>query len=158
MFLLYEIVFLLLLESFGPLPWLLGNMSRLLVKSFSAIGRWEGLFMLIVQKNMLSGCNCNCFPMFVDCPHGYVISANLDILSRPSLVELISRSTKFSRGSLSHLSIEEAIEKGLKKFANKQEELLGVQGFLSEWKAKVLLFVQKRTRFYRCSSMFLQFS
>jgi hypothetical protein len=44
------------------------------------------------------------------------------------------------------LSIEEAIDKGLKKFVNKQEELLGVQGILSEWKAKVLLFVQKRTR------------
>jgi hypothetical protein len=36
-------------------------------------------------------------------------------------------------------------DKGLKKFVNKQEELLGVQGILSEWKAKVLLFVQKRT-------------
>jgi hypothetical protein len=44
------------------------------------------------------------------------------------------------------LSIEEAIDKGLKKFVNKQEELLGVQGILSEWKAKVLLFAQKRTR------------
>jgi hypothetical protein len=44
------------------------------------------------------------------------------------------------------LSIEEAIDKGLKKFVNKQEELPGVQGILSEWKAKVLLFVQKRTR------------
>jgi hypothetical protein len=32
------------------------------------------------------------------------------------------------------------------KFVNKQEELLGVQGILREWKAKVLLFVQKRTR------------
>jgi hypothetical protein len=42
-------------------------------------------------------------------------------------------------------SIEEAIDKGLKKFVNKQEELLGVQGILREWKAKVLLFVQKRT-------------
>jgi hypothetical protein len=38
------------------------------------------------------------------------------------------------------LSIEEAIDKGLKKFVNKQEELLG-EGILSEWKAKVLLFV-----------------
>jgi len=38
------------------------------------------------------------------------------------------------------LSIEETIDKGLKKFVNKQEELLGVQGILSEWKAKVLLF------------------
>jgi len=39
------------------------------------------------------------------------------------------------------LSIEEAIDKGLKKFVNKQEELLGVQGILNERKAKVLLFV-----------------
>jgi hypothetical protein len=44
------------------------------------------------------------------------------------------------------LSIEETIDKGLKKFVNKQEELLGVQGMLSEQKAKALLFVQKRTR------------
>jgi hypothetical protein len=74
-----------------------------------------------------------------------VMPANLDILSRPSQIELFSRGTKFKRALLSHLSIEEAIEKGLKKFVNKQEELLGVQGILSEWKAKVLLFVQKRT-------------
>jgi len=44
------------------------------------------------------------------------------------------------------LSIEEAIDKALKKFVNKQEELLGVQGILSEWKAEFLLFVLKRTR------------
>jgi hypothetical protein len=65
-----------------------------------------------------------------------VIPANLDILSRPSWIELFSRGTKFKRALLSHLSIEEAIEKSLKKFVNKQEELLGVQGILSEWKAK----------------------
>jgi hypothetical protein len=74
------------------------------------------------------------------------IFANLNILSRPSLIELFSRGTKFRSGFLSMLSIEEAIDKGLKKFVHKQEELLGVQGILSEWKAKVLLFVQKRTR------------
>jgi hypothetical protein len=34
----------------------------------------------------------------------------------------------------------------LKKLLIKVLELLGVQGILSEWKAKVLLFVQKRTR------------
>jgi hypothetical protein len=34
--------------------------------------------------------------------------------------------------------MEEASDKALKKFVNKQEELLGVQGILSEWKAKVL--------------------
>jgi hypothetical protein len=49
------------------------------------------------------------------------------------------------RALLPHLSIEEATEKGLKKFVNINEELLGVQGILSEWKAKVLLFVLKRT-------------
>jgi len=43
------------------------------------------------------------------------------------------------------LFIEEAIDKGLKRFVIKQEELLGVQGISSEWKAKVLSFVQKRT-------------
>jgi hypothetical protein len=112
-------------------------------KSFSAIGSWEGLFMLLkFKKIMLSGCDCNCYPMLIPT---MVIPANLDILSRPSQVELFSRGTKFKRALLSHLSIEEAIEKGLKKFVNKQEELLGVQGILSEWKAKVLLFVQKRT-------------
>jgi len=43
-------------------------------------------------------------------------------------MELFSRGTKFRRGFLSMLSIEGAIDKGLKKFVNKQEELLGVQG------------------------------
>jgi hypothetical protein len=52
------------------------------------------------------------------------------------------------------LSVEEAIHKGLEKFVNKQEELLGVQGIFSEWKAKVLLFVQKRT----CASSMVQTS
>jgi len=52
------------------------------------------------------------------------------------------------------LSIEEAIDKSLKKFVNKQEELLGVQGILSEWKTKVLSFVQKRT----CASFVVQTS
>jgi len=81
------------------------------------------------------------FPSFVDSHHGHVISANINILSRPNLIELFSIGTKFGRGFLSMLSIEKAIDKGLKKFVNKQEELLGVQGILSEWKAKVLLFV-----------------
>jgi hypothetical protein len=80
------------------------------------------------------------------------ISANPDILSQPSLIELFSRGTNFRRAFLSHLSIEEAIEKCLKTFVNKQEEqLLGVQGILCEWKAKVLVFVQKGTC---CVSMF----
>jgi hypothetical protein len=99
-----------------------------------------------VNKIIHSSCACCCFPSFVDSHHGHVISTNLNILSRPSLIELFSRGTKFKSGFLSMLSIEEAIDKGLKKFVNKQEELLGVQGILREWKAKVLLFVQKRTR------------
>jgi hypothetical protein len=47
---------------------------------------------------------------------------------------------------LSTLSVEEAVDRGLKKFVNEQEEHLGVPGILREWKAKVLLFVRKRTR------------
>jgi hypothetical protein len=50
------------------------------------------------------------------------ISVNPDILSHPSLIELFSRGTNFRRAFLSHLSIEEAIEKCLKTFVNKQEE------------------------------------
>jgi hypothetical protein len=99
-----------------------------------------------VNKIIHSGCACFRFPSFIDSHHGHVISTNLNILSRPSLIELFSRGTKYRSGFLSMLSIEEAIDKGLKKFVNKQEELIGVQGILSEWKAKVLLFVQKRTR------------
>jgi hypothetical protein len=94
-----------------------------------------------VNKIIHSGCACFRFPSFADSHHGHVIFANLNILSRPSLIELFSRGTKFRSGFLSMLSIEEAIDKGLKKFVNKQEELLGVQGILSEWKAKVVLFV-----------------
>jgi hypothetical protein len=69
--------------------------------------------------------------MFVDSHRGHVISANF-ILSRPCLIELFCRGTKFKRAFLSILSIEEAIDKAFKKFVNKQEELLGVQGILSE--------------------------
>jgi hypothetical protein len=42
------------------------------------------------------------------------------------------------------MSITETIENGVRKFVSKQEELLGLQGFLSKCKLKVLLFVQKR--------------
>jgi len=98
-----------------------------------------------VNKIIHSSCACFHFPSFIDSHHGHVISATLNILSRPGLIELFSRGTKFRSGFLSMLSIEEAIDKGLKKFVNKQEALLGVQGILNEWKAKVLLFVQKRT-------------
>jgi hypothetical protein len=137
-----------LLESFGPLPWLLAwkyvKTSGQDFFSYRELGR--SIRASKVNKIIHSGCDCNRFPMFVDSYHGHVISANLDILSRPSLIELFSRGTKFRIAFLSILSIEEAIDKGLKKFVNKQEELLGVQGILSEWKAKILLFVQKRTR------------
>jgi hypothetical protein len=112
--------------------------------SYGALGR--SVCASQVNNIIHSGCARFCFPSFVDSHHGHVISTNLNTLSRPSLIELFSRGTKFRSGFLSMLSIEEAIEKGLKKFVNKQEELLGVQGILSEWKAKVLLFVQKRTR------------
>jgi hypothetical protein len=79
-----------------------------------------------IQTILQSGCDCNSLPLFVDSHHGHVISANLDILSRPNLIELFSRGTKFRRAFLSRLSFEEAIEKGLTKFVNKQEGLLQV--------------------------------
>jgi hypothetical protein len=41
-----------------------------------------------VNKIIHSGCACFRFPSFVDSHHGHVISANLNILSRPSLIEL----------------------------------------------------------------------
>jgi len=80
-----------------------------------------------VNKTIHSGCDCYRFLGFVDSHHGYVISASFNINSRPSLIELFSIGTKFRRGFLSMFSIEEAIDKGLKTFVNKQEELLGVQ-------------------------------
>jgi hypothetical protein len=111
--------------------------------SYGALGR----FVRASQANKIIhfGCACSRFPSFVDSHHVHVIYANLNILSRLGLNELFSRGTKFRSGFLSMLSIEEAIDKSLKKFVNKQEELLGVQGMLSEQKTKVLLFVQKRT-------------
>jgi hypothetical protein len=35
------------LESFDPFPLLLGNMLKLLVKNFLAMGRWVHLFVLL---------------------------------------------------------------------------------------------------------------
>jgi len=40
-----------------------------------------------VNKIIHSSCACFCFPSFVDSHHGHVISTNLNILSRPSLIE-----------------------------------------------------------------------
>ncbi len=61
-----------------------------------------------VNKIIHSNCACFCFPSFVDSHHGHVISTNLNILSRPSLIEFFSRGTKFRSGFFSMLSIEEA--------------------------------------------------
>ncbi len=111
--------------------------------SYRELGR--SVFVSKVNKTIHSGCDCYRFLGFVDSHHGHVISASFNINSRPSLIELFSIGTKFRRGFLSMFSIEEAIDKGLKTFVNKQEELLGVQWILSEWKAKVPLFVWERT-------------
>jgi hypothetical protein len=46
------------------------------------------------------------------------------------------------------LSIEKVVDEGFKKFVDKQKKLLGVPWMLTEWKAKVLVFVQKRTCAY----------
>jgi len=85
-------------------------------------------------------CDHSCLPMFVNPHHCDVISANLDVLSIPSLIELFSRGTKYTRAILSLLFIQEAIEKCLKKFADKQEE--EAQGSLSEWKSNVLFLLR----------------
>ncbi len=108
------------------------------VKTYGALGRYVHAFQ--VNKIIHYGCVCFCFPSFIDFHHGHVISANLNILLRPNLIELFFRD-KFKSGFLAMLSIEEAIDKSLKKFVNKQEKLIGVQGISREWKAKVLLFV-----------------
>ncbi len=52
-----------------------------------------------VTKIIHSCCACSHFPSFVDSHHGHVISANLNILSRPSLIELFSRGTKLKLAS-----------------------------------------------------------
>jgi hypothetical protein len=119
-------------------------MLKLLDKSFSAIGSWEDLFVHLKLIKLFT-LVVIVIVSLVDSHHGHVISASFNIVSRPSLIELFSIGTKVRRGFLSMFFIEEAIDKGLKMFVNKQEELLGFQGILSDWKAKVPLFVQKRT-------------
>jgi len=74
--------------------------------SYGALGR--SVRASQVNKIIHSGCACFCFPNFVDSHHGHVISTNLNILSRPNLIELFSRGTKFRSGFLSMLFIEEA--------------------------------------------------
>ncbi len=63
----------------------------------------------------------------------------LHILSRPSLIKLLSMSIEFRSGFLFMLSIEEVVDEGFKKFVDKQEELLGVPWMLTEWKACVCI-------------------
>ncbi len=72
-----------------------------------------------VQKILQGDCDIHRYPLFVDSYHGHVISANLGILSRPSLIELFSRGTNFRRSFLSDLSIEGAFKKAVNKFVNK---------------------------------------
>ncbi len=74
--------------------------------SYGALGR--SVCASQVNKIIHSSCACFCFPSFVDSHHGHVISTNLNILSRPNLIELFSRGTKFRSGFLSMLSIEKA--------------------------------------------------
>jgi hypothetical protein len=107
-----------------------------------------------VNKTIHSGCDCYCFLGFVDSHHGHVISASFNIISRPSLIELFSIGTKFRRGFLSMFSIEEAIDKGLKTFVNKQEELLGFQGTLSDWKASSFVCAEEDSCFLCGSNLF----
>jgi hypothetical protein len=131
----------------------LGRPAQVLIAVALVFALTENLvFLSQVNKMIHSGCACSRFPSFVDSHHGHVISANLNILSRLGLIELFSRGTKFRSGFLSMLSIEEAIDKALKKFVNKQEELLGVQGILSQWKAKVLFVCTEEDSCFLCGS------
>ncbi len=56
--------------------------------SYGALGR--SVRASQVNRIIHSGCTCFRFSSFVDSHHGHVISANLNILSRPSLIEHIS--------------------------------------------------------------------
>jgi len=53
-------------------------LSRILVKSFSSIGRWECLLIPQKTRKFCSDCDYNCLP---------VITANLDIVSLDSFLE-----------------------------------------------------------------------
>jgi hypothetical protein len=79
--------------------------------SYGALGRFIRAFQ--VNKIIHFGCAYFHSPNFVDSHH--IISANLNILSSPSLIELFFRGTKFKSGFFYMLSIEEAIDKGFKK-------------------------------------------
>jgi hypothetical protein len=56
-------------------------LSRLLVKSFSSIGRWECLLIPQKTRKFCSDCDYSCLP---------VITANLDIVSLGSFLEVQS--------------------------------------------------------------------
>jgi len=64
--------------------------------------------------------------------------SDLDSLARPSLIEYVS--IEVLKGFFFWPSFGGSYWERFKKFVNKQEELLGVQGILSEWKTKVLVF------------------
>ncbi len=72
------------------------------------MGRWADLFVLFKLIILF----ILVVLVFVS-HHGHVIFANLNILSRPNLIEFFSTCTKFKSGFLSMLSIEEAVDKGL---------------------------------------------
>jgi len=140
-------IFLFLLDCLPPIvrkflspPLVVWKCVKTSGKEFFSSKDVKIYLCLKANKIIHSGCDCYCFPSFVDSHHGHVIS-NINILSKHSLIELFSRGTTFKRAFLFVSSIEEVIDKSLKKFVNKQEELLGVQGISSEWKAKVRSFV-----------------
>lgn len=64
--------------------------------------------------------------------------SDLDSLARPSLIEYVS--IEVLKGFFFWPIFGRSYWERFKKFVNKQEELLGVQGILSEGKTKVLVF------------------
>jgi hypothetical protein len=59
-----------------------GVQSDVEILSYGALGR--SVCASQVNKIIYSGCACFCFPSFVDSHPCHVISANLNILSRPA--------------------------------------------------------------------------
>jgi hypothetical protein len=65
--------------------------------------------------------------------------SDLDSLARPSLIEYVS--IEVLKGFFFRPIFGRSYWERFKMFVNKQEELLGVQGILSEWKTKSSCFL-----------------
>jgi hypothetical protein len=102
--------------------------------------RWEDSFVLLKSIKLFALVVLVFVSLVLLIPFMVILLLlTLHILSRPSLIELLSMSIEFRSGFLFMLSIEEVVDEGFKKFVDKQEELLGVPWMLTEWKACVYI-------------------